>query len=148
MGKKRVKVWQIDAYCGLWEPRSKSECVTAVAVFPPPSSSHLNKILPLLIFGCAGSLLPRRLFCGCGKWGLPSSCGVWAPHCGGLSCFGARALGRVGFSSSGTWDSLPCSMWNLPGRGIKPVSPALAGRVLTTGLPGKSSLLIPVLLEE
>ena len=33
---------------------------------------------------------------------------------------------------------MPCSMWDLPGPGIKPVSPALAGRFLTTGPPGKS----------
>ena len=30
-------------------------------------------------------------------------------------------------------------MWNLPGSGIKLVSPALAGGFLTTGPPGKSS---------
>ena len=29
-------------------------------------------------------------------------------------------------------------MWNLPGPGIEPVSPALAGRFSTTGPPGKS----------
>ena len=29
-------------------------------------------------------------------------------------------------------------MWDLPGPGIKPMSPALAGRFLTTGPPGKS----------
>ena len=29
-------------------------------------------------------------------------------------------------------------MWDLPGPGIKPVSPALAGRFLTTAPPGKS----------
>ena len=33
---------------------------------------------------------------------------------------------------------LPRSMWNLPGPGIKPMSPALAGRFLTSGPPGKS----------
>ena len=30
-------------------------------------------------------------------------------------------------------------MWDLPRPGIEPVSPALAGRVLTTAPPGKSS---------
>ena len=30
-------------------------------------------------------------------------------------------------------------MWNLPGPGIEPVSPALAGELLTTGQPGKST---------
>ena len=29
-------------------------------------------------------------------------------------------------------------MWDLPGSGIKPVSPALAGGFLTIGPPGKS----------
>ena len=31
-------------------------------------------------------------------------------------------------------------MWELPGPGIEPVSPALAGEFLTTVLPGKSPL--------
>ena len=29
-------------------------------------------------------------------------------------------------------------MWDLPGAGLEPVSPALAGGFLTTALPGKS----------
>ena len=33
---------------------------------------------------------------------------------------------------------LPHSMWNLSGPGIEPMSPALEGKVLTTGLPQKS----------
>ena len=36
----------------------------------------------------------------CGEQGL-SSLDVWASHCSGLSCCGARALGRGGFSSRG-----------------------------------------------
>ena len=32
---------------------------------------------------------------------------------------------------------LSCSMWDLPGPGIEPVSPALAGRFFTTEPPGK-----------
>ena len=31
-------------------------------------------------------------------------------------------------------------MWNLPGPGIKPVSPALAGRFLSAVPPGKSEM--------
>ena len=31
-------------------------------------------------------------------------------------------------------------MWNLSGPGIEPVSPALAGRFLTSGPPAKSSI--------
>ena len=35
---------------------------------------------------------------------------------------------------------LPCSMWNLPGPGVEPVSPALVGRFLATGPSGKSHI--------
>ena len=34
-------------------------------------------------------------FPSCGRWGLLSSCGAWAPYCRGFSCCGAQA--------SGTW---------------------------------------------
>ena len=37
------------------------------------------------------------------KRGLLSGYGAWASRCGGLSCCGAQALGRLGFSSCGTW---------------------------------------------
>ena len=53
-----------------------------------------------------------------------SSCGSWALGCRLSSC-GAQA------------ELLRC-MWDLPGPGLKPVSPALAGRFLTTAPPGKS----------
>ena len=33
-------------------------------------------------------------------------------------------------------------MWDLPGPGIEPVSPALAGGFLTTGPPGKASICV------
>ena len=39
----------------------------------------------------------------CGEWGLLSSCGVLASHCGGFSFCGAQALGHMGFSSCGVW---------------------------------------------
>ena len=39
----------------------------------------------------------------------------------------------------GTWAYLPCGMWDLGSPpGIEPVSPALEGRFLTMGPPGKS----------
>ena len=53
-----------------------------------------------------------------------SSCGSRALECRLSSC-GARAL-------------LLHSMWDLPGPGLKPMSPALAGRFLTTVPPEKS----------
>ena len=78
-------------------------------------------------------------------------------HCGGFFRCIARALGRVGFSSTMHWLS-NCGTWALeragfsrcgalclaacgilvPRPGIEPMSPALAGGFLTTGLPGKS----------
>ena len=92
-----------------------------------------------LIFGCAGSLWLRRLFSGCREWGLLSSCSVRASAYGGFSHCRARAVGRTGFSNCRTWAQLLHSMWDLPGSGIKPVSPALVGRLLSTAPSGKSS---------
>ena len=37
------------------------------------------------------------------------------------------------------WAQLPEEMWQLPGPGIEPMSPALAGGFLTTGPPGEST---------
>ena len=54
----------------------------------------------------------------------------------GLSSCGSRALERR-LSSFGELDQLLCGMWDLPGPGLEPVSPALAGRFLTTVPPGK-----------
>ena len=83
-------------------------------------------------------------------------CGEWASHCGGFSCCRARALGtwasvvvscrlsscgllalehRV--SNCGTRAQLLRGMWDLPGPGIEPVSPAMAGGFSTTAPPGK-----------
>ena len=62
-----------------------------------------------------------------------------ASHCGGLSGRGAQALELKASSICGSWASLPCGMWDLPGPGLKPVSPVLSGRFfLTTGPPRKS----------
>ena len=58
--------------------------------------------------------------------------------CRGFSRCGAQALAHTGFNSCGARALLPDSMWGLPGLGIRPVFPALADRLLTTGAPGKS----------
>ena len=102
-------------------------------------------------FGCAGSSLLHGLLSGFGEWGLLSSCSDWASHWGSFSC-GAQPLGRVGFNScsskalelrfnscgSHTW--LLCGMWDLPGPGIEPVLPSLAGGFFITEPPGKPQL--------
>ena len=60
-----------------------------------------------------------------------SSCGTQFSSCG------SRALERR-LGSCGTRAQLLRSTWDLPGPGLEPVSPALAGRFLTTAPPGKS----------
>ena len=55
--------------------------------------------------------------------GLLSSCGMWASHCGGFSC-----CIEHGLSSCVSWAQLlHDGLCDLPGLGIKPVSPTLAG---------------------
>ena len=54
----------------------------------------------------------------------------------GLSSCGLQALERR-LSRCGTRASLLRGMWDLPGPGLEPVSPALAGGFLTTAPPGK-----------
>ena len=49
---------------------------------------------------------------------------------------------RAGFSSCSTQAWLLRGVWDLPGPGLEPVSPALAGRFLTTVPPVKSLLFI------
>ena len=75
------------------------------------------------------------------KQGPLPRCDAQASHCGSLSCCRAWALGCAGFSSWGMrapkhWSSscgtqaqLLQGMWDLPRPRIKPVSPALTGRL-------------------
>ena len=110
----------------------------------------------LFIFGCVGSLLLCAGFVQLQRAGATLRCGAWASHCSGFSCCGARALGvrasvvvacglnscgsRVlerRLSSCGARAQLLRGMWDPPGPGLEPVSPALAGRFLTTAPPGK-----------
>ena len=69
-------------------------------------------------------------------------CCTRASPCGGFS-FLLRSTGsrRAGFSSCGARASVVVahglSCCDLPGSGLKPVSPALAGGFLTTAPPGK-----------
>ena len=57
-------------------------------------------------------------------------------RCTGFSSCGSRAL-QHRFSSCDAWVLLLRGMWDLPGPGLEPVPPALAGRFLTTAPPGK-----------
>ena len=76
-----------------------------------------------------------------------SSCGKQGLLCGsGFACCRARAL-ECQLSSWGVCTELSCGMWDLPGSGIEPVSPALAGGFLITRPPGKTFSLSSFLLS-
>ena len=91
--------------------------------------------------GKLGLLVAVRglLICGGFSCGRARALGTWASVVVALrlSSCGLRALERR-LSSCGAQASLLRGMWNLPGPGLEPVSPALAGGFLTTAPPGKS----------
>ena len=96
----------------------------------------LNKFIYLFSLAALG-------LCCC-VWAF-SGCGSQASHCGGFSCCRAQALGTQAsvvvahrLSSCGSRAQLLHGMWDLPGPGLEPVSPALAVGFLTTAPRGKS----------
>ena len=118
------------------------------------------KFIYLCIFGCIESSLLCTGILQLQRAEATLRCGARA-SCGGFSCCGAWALGTQAsvvvacrLSSCGSWAlerrlsscgaraQLLRGMWDLPGPGLEPVSPALAGRFLTTAPPGKSQDLL------
>ena len=77
-----------------------------------------------------------QAFSGRGEQGLLSSSDARASHHGGLSCWGTRALECAG--PVGVVHGLSYSMADFPRPRIEPMSPALTGRFLATGRPGRS----------
>ena len=69
--------------------------------------------------------------------GATLCCSVRVSHCGGFSCCGAWALEHR-FSSCGARASLLRGMWDLPGPGLEPVSPALGEALKVKSFKGKS----------
>ena len=141
---------------GMWdlprpgiEPMSPALAGRFLTTVPPGQSQFstfflLQIYLLIFIFGCVGSSLLHVGFLQLQPAGATLCCGAWASHCGGFSCCRARALGTwasvvvaQGLSSCGARTQLLRSMWDLPGPELEPVSPALAGRFLTTVPPGK-----------
>ena len=59
----------------------------------------------------------------------------------GFSSCGAQTLDNR-LSSCGARAQLLRGLWDLPGPGLEPVSPALAGGFLTTAPPGKPSTIV------
>ena len=108
------------------------------------SMQFLKKYFYLFIYGCVGSSLLCSGFLFLRRARATLRCGAWASHCGGFSCCRAQALGArasvvvaCGLSSCGAQAQLLRGMWDLPGPGLEPMSPALAGGFLTTVPPGK-----------
>ena len=77
-----------------------------------------------------------RAFSSCGEQGLLSSCSTQAYHHSVSSCR-AQAL-EHGLRNCGAGAQLPGGMWTLPSPGIEPMSPTLAGGLLSAAPPGKS----------
>ena len=88
--------------------------------------------LNLFIFGCVGSLLRCAGFSL--RWLLLLR--SMGSRCTGFSSCGSQAV-KCRLSSCGSRAYLLRGMWDLPGPGIEPVSPTLAGRFLSTVPPGK-----------
>ena len=68
------------------------------------------------------------------------SCSAWASYRGGLFHCRGRVLGCRDLGSCGLTGLVAQQMWNLPGLGIELMSPALAGRFLSTVPSGKSKI--------
>ena len=102
----------------------------------------------LFYFCCVGSPLlrtgPLQLWrAGASHCSGLSRCGAWAPGTWAsvvvacrLTTSGLQALERR-LSRRGARAQLLCGIWDPPGPGLEPTSPALAGGFLTTAPPGK-----------
>ena len=95
-------------------------------------------------------------FSSCGKWGWgllfiagatlhcgAQALGTWASVVAAhrLGSYSSQTL-KLGLSSCGAWAYFLHHMWNLPGPGMGPMSPLLAGRFSSTAPPGKSHTLL------
>ena len=80
-----------------------------------------------------------RAFSSCGKRG-PLFITVRGPLTIAASLVAEHRLQKRRLSNCGSRAHLLRGMWDLPRPGLKPVSPALAGRLSTTAPPGKPKL--------
>ena len=90
-----------------------------------------------LFLAALGLLFCARAFSSCGERGPPFIT-VRGPVTIATSLVVEHRLQMHRLSSCGSRAQLLCSMWDLPGPGLEPASPALAGRFSTTAPPGKS----------
>ena len=153
--------------CGMWHLSSPDQGPSlgprqwkcGVRATVPPGNSHESEYLTItdlfiyykfiyLFFGlCWAFVAARGLSLVAASRGY-SFAVHWlliavASLCCGAPALGVRASVVVAhrLSSCGARASLFRGMWDLPGPGLEPVSPALAGGFLTTAPPGKSNYL-------
>ena len=77
-----------------------------------------------------------RAFSSCGKR-EPLFIAVRGPLTIAASLLVEHSLQTRRLSNCGSRAQLLCGMWDLPRPGLKPLSPALAGKFSTTAPPGK-----------
>ena len=128
---------------------SSRSLLKLVSIEPAISSSVIITLslffVILFISGCPGSSSLRGLSCSWGEWGL-SQCSAFPCWEGQASVAGARGpsscvsqvLARW-LRRSGTWARLLWGMWDLPGSGIKPLSPELNWQVYSLPLSQQGS---------
>ena len=81
-----------------------------------------------------------RAFSSCGKRG-PLFIAVRGPLTIAAALVAEHRLQTHRLSNCGSWAQLLRGMWDLPRPGLKPVSPALAGKFSTTAPPGKPKII-------
>ena len=89
-----------------------------------------------LFMAVLGLRFCERAFSSCGKRG-PLFIAMRGPLTIAASLVVEHRLQTRRLSNCGSWAQLLSGMWDLPRPGLKPVSPALAGRFSTTAPPGK-----------
>ena len=89
-----------------------------------------------LFMAVLGLRFCARAFSSCGKWG-PLFIAVRGPLTIAASFVAEHRLQTRRLSNCGSWAQLLRGMWDLPGPGLEPMCPALAGRFSTTAPPGK-----------
>ena len=116
-------------------------------LFPSCHSPFLFFICNFIYFFLAALGLCGGLFFSCKGQRQRCRCSVWASHCGGFSCCGARAPERAGFSSCGppalehrlsSCGTCSAALWHV-GSSRSGITPAWAGGLSTAEPPAEPS---------
>ena len=122
-------------------PHGRNICLATKIIFSPGDSHvtpffFLINFIYLFIYGCVGSSFLYEGFLQLRQAGA-TLIAVRGPLTVTASPVAEHRLQTHRLSSCGSRAELLCGMWDLPRLGLEPVSPALAGRSLTTVPPGK-----------